>query len=380
MGEAMDDKRIKVCIATMYGTENYGSNLQAIALSLALEKLGCNVFFLKKFRVWPYIIGHPALFFSRALNVFMKKRRRRFFSPVKYEISDERRKALSQFVKENYISKIYDNTGEWKKAIGEETVFVAGSDLIWNPYRGYPASYFLDFAYYAGLKRFSFASSVGTKTLPVKYHRAYRRYIGTMYSIAVREQNVADMLSEIIGRRVSRVADPVFLLTADEWAAFGEKASAEASVSGDYILCYFVMNDPGYWDYIRKVSEATVMQVVVLPMHDIDEKTPYKIIKTGTPYEFVKLIRDAEFICTDSYHATVLSLIFKKEFYLLRRKRKDEDDKFAEIIGRYGIDSRVVNRDKDFLRDKEIRYDEIYPIMEAERNSSMDYLKEALDI
>lgn len=327
-----------------------------------------------------YIIGHQGLLVSRIFNFFMKKRRRSFFSPVKYKISDERRKTLSQFAKDNYVSKIYNNIGEWEKAIDEGMVFVAGSDLIWNPYRGYPTSYFLDFAYYAGLKRFSYASSVGTKTLPRKYHRAYRRYIGTMDSIAVREQTVADMLSEITGRNVSRVADPVFLLTEGEWAKFGEKASSEAFVSERYILCYFVMNDSGYWDYIRKLSEVTGMQVVVLPMHDIDERTPYKIIKNGTPYEFVKLIRDAEFICTDSYHATVLSLIFRKEFYLFRRTRKDEDDKFAEIIDRYDLNGRVVNRDKDFIRDKEIRYDNIYPIIEAERNSSMEYLKEALDI
>ena len=42
---------------------------------------------------------------------------------------------------------------------------------------------------------------------------------------------------------------------------------------------------------------------------------PYDI----SPAEFISLIKNAEYICTDSFHGTIFSLIYGKKSFLFRR-------------------------------------------------------------
>ena len=367
-----------VGIVTWFGTDNYGSNLQAIGLAAAVRACGYDAFFLEKFKVKSFMLRHPRLLAARLLNRVNEKKRKAFFVPVPYQLSAERKERLRKFKKDNYTARTFEDAADWEKAVSEGTIFAAGSDIVWNPARGYPAVNFLDFAYYAGLPRFSYASSIGALELPRKYYRAYRRYLGSLEEISVREQAAADMLEPVIGRKATRVADPSLLLSAGEWDALADKAELSVTPSpGGYILCYFVMQDPRYWAYMKLAQSKTGLQVIVLPMHDLDEQQPYEIVRDGTPYEFVRLIRDASLVCTDSFHACVLSLIYEKEFYLLRRARKAEDAKYDDFLGRYRLGDRAV-RDETVFERKDVDYSFAREELARDREFSFAFLKKAL--
>ena len=369
-----------ICITTWYGTENYGSNLQAMALRIVLSNLGYNPSFLGRFRVRTYVLRHPVLAYSRIVNKFNGKRYKQFFNPSTYELSQERKKRLEAFKAENFRVTSFYTESEWKKAIGERMIFMAGSDIIWNPARGYPMHSFLDFAYCAKLPRFSYATSIGAKELPKQYYRAYKRYLGSMVEVGVREQSTVDMLEPIVGRKITKVVDPTLLLTEKEWDAVAEKAELSVKLpESGYILCYFVMDDPRYWSYMRLVKEMTGLEVVVLPMHSQDENQGYITVLDGTPYEFVRLIKNAEIIVTDSFHACVFSLIYNKEFYLMRRKRKAEDAKYDDFLNRYHLQKRQILDETKFQRDCDIDYAESQKILQIDRQNSMEFLKTALE-
>lgn len=367
-----------VCISTFYGTSNHGTNLQSVALAKYFEQLNYQVYFLDDFKVGSMFLKYPALFMARVRNVLLKKQASKFFTPVKYELTEERKKRIRRFREDNYKSISFLSSADIDKAGELNMLFVTGSDIIWNPARGYPTRFFVDFAYYAGFQRFSYASSVGAKELPRQFHRAYRRYLGSMIAVSVREQSIADKMSEIIGRPVEKVVDPTLLLTAEDWDHFASKADFSIRLEKKYIFCYFVMNDSRYWEYVRKIKEKTGLQIVVLPMHEIDEQQPYDVISDGTVYEFVSLIRNAEFICTDSFHACVFSIIYNKEFYLLRRSRASEDEKFEDLLHRYELADRIIKDESDFERSEVTGYDFVNSQLKADRDKSKEFIKKAL--
>lgn len=375
----METKK-KICIKTWYGTCNYGSNLQAIGLSKTLEKLGYDVYFLKNFRLISFAARHPVMLYARLYNVIHLRKRKQFFIPEDYEISSERKKRLDCFAQNFFKEKIYIKSDEWNKDIKARMIFACGSDILWNPAIGYPSTNFLDFAYYAKLPCFSYASSVGALELPRKYFRAYRRYLGSMKAVGVREQSVADMLEPIISNKPTKVVDPSLLLSISEWDELVNKAELSVSIEPrGFILCYFVMSDDRYWEYVKKAEKNTSLQVVVLPMHMQDEKQPYSIVLDGTPYEFLWLIKNAAFICTDSFHACVASMIYHKEFYLLRRTRKSEDAKFNDFLERYHLEDRSVLDETSFTRKKEIDYSYADKQLDKDKEYSLDFLRNALE-
>ena len=375
----MTDRRV-VCISTFFGSENYGSNLQAIGLKRTLENMGYDVYMLGKVSVFSYLLQHPTLIYARLINKANSKVRNDFFVPVPYQKSKIRMNRLEQFNNDHYSVKDITNSKEWKAVIDNKTIFVSGADIIWNPTNGYPTKYFLDYAYFAKLPRFSFGSSIGANELPKQYFGAYKRYLGSMVEVGVREQSVANTLEQIIGRKVTKVVDPSLLLTSKDWDEFASKAEISVPVSKEgYVLCYFVMNDQRYWDYIKKVKEATGKQIIVLPMHELDEKQPYDIVLDGTLYEFLWLIKNAEFICTDSFHACVVSLIYQKEFYLLRRTRKAEDAKYDDFLSRYHLLSRSVLDESQFERNCIIDYSYSTITLQQDRDASLAFLKSTLE-
>ena len=370
----------QICIKTWYGTENYGSNLQAIGLSETLKDIGYDVYFLKKFAVLPFMLEHPQMLVARARNYINRGKSRAFFVPEPYKISEARKERLRQFSKTYFKEKVYEDSKTWKADVGNRVIFVAGSDILWNPAKGYPATAFLDFAYYAKLDRFSYASSIGALELPEAFYNAYRRYLGSMKEIGVREQSIVSMLEPIINRRPTKVVDPTLLRSREYWKDFSEKADLSVNVrKGGFVLAYFVMKDSRYWEYMQKVSSETGLQIIVLPMHSMDEQQPFDIVYDGTPYEFAWLIRNAEFVCTDSFHACVLSMIFHKEFYLLRRTRKAEDAKYDDFLGRYHLRSRSVTDESRFVSLPATDYGPAEEQLALDRKDSIDFLHRALE-
>lgn len=367
-----------IYILTFGGGINYGSCLQATALARKFEELGYDVSFVTRFAVPSVFIRHPQLFLVRVVNKLHSGERERFFNSVPYEVSSERKHRIELYEREHTKTVEITDNKQWKDIVRNKSIFVVGSDIIWQPALGYPGRNFLDFAYYSGLKMFSYASSFGSKQLPAKYYSLYRKYLNAYAGVSVREKSAANMLKNITGIDVKNVVDPTLLLERKDWDVFAERAKLSVDVPAKYILCYFVMDDSRYWRYISIVRNTTNLPVVVLPMHCSDETQPYTIIKDGTPYEFIWLIKNAEFVFTDSFHACVFSTIYEKEFYLMRRSRKDEDAKYDDFLIRFGLSSRQIKDETVFRRDSNLNFDTARDNIVEDRLYSIKYIENCL--
>lgn len=369
-----------IYITTFYRTENYGSNLQAIGLVKAFEKYGCNATMLREFRVNSVFLKHPSLLFARFYNRLNMKKRLEFFKPVPYEFSQERLERLEQFWQDNYKEISIYNSSSWSQIVQSKSGFVAGSDIIWQPARGYPAKLFLDFAVVYNLPCFSYASSLGSKTLPKKFHHAYKKYLGHYRYIGVREEAAKRLLEPIVKKPITKVVDPTLLLDANDWDEFAQRAVIDIDISDSgYILCYFVMNDSRYWEYVDKAKRCLNKQIIILPMHEDDERQSDSVITNGTPYEFVWLVKHADSVITDSYHACCFAMQYEVDFYLIRRSRKAEDDKYDDFLSRYQLGDRIVNPESEFETLPRTDYAVAKAQLLKDRTSSSLFLEKIVD-
>ena len=371
----------KVCVVTWYKSDNYGTQLQSTALCKYLEKKGLDTYMLGRLKVRPMLLKHPQLLITKIAVKLNQKKQKEFFHPVTYQISEERKKHIEEYVSRNFKTLHIDSMADWKKVVADKMTFIAGSDIIWQPAMGRPGRMFLDFAAYDGLDRISYASSTGAKELPQKYYAQYKRVLSGYKAISTREQNSADFFSKLLNRPVTKVIDPTLLHDRSFWDGYCEQAKISGLSGKPYILCYFVMEDPRYWAYVKLVcAQYPEHEIVVLPMHHSDEQQGYTAVTNGTACEFIRLIRDADFIVTDSFHAGVFSFLYDKEFYVLRRARKDEDEKFNDLVNKYGLKHRIIQDETKFVRDLNTDYAAGKRILAADREKAYAFLDGALGL
>lgn len=95
----------------------------------------------------------------------------------------------------------------------------------------------------------------------------------------------------------------------------------ERFIKEPYLFCYFLGNNPEQREFVKRFKDKTGYKIVQLQHCDeyiksdveFPDYTPYNV----GPAEFVQLIRDAEYVFTDSFHASVFSLLYEKRFLLL---------------------------------------------------------------
>ncbi len=378
-----------IIVVTGFRGGNYGTKLQSTALCKYFEKLGYNTSILEKFSYKGYFIKHPDIGIARILKRTLSRNdTKKFFDDKEhYYYSKERENKLANYDETVYNPVTIATGDQYSNLLSNNAIFVVGSDIIWQPAMGVPGYWFLDFIYHTKLKRFSYATSIGANELPKKYYRYYKKYLSKFSAIGVRERTAVKLLEPIVKREVIQVIDPTLLHDTVFWDQFANKASFSNFCINphQYVFCYFVMHDARYWEYMKLVRnyldsnpETKEYKIVVLPMHKMDEEQPYTVITEGTPYEFVYLIKNASFIVTDSFHVCAFSLNYKKEFYLLRRARKDEDSKYDDFFSSYGLTGRSIENENVFVRKQRIDYEEAHMKLAEDRAFAYEFINKAL--
>lgn len=268
--------------------------------------------------------------------------------------------------------------------IGNEVdIFVSGGDQIWNPYVTIPG-FMLDFVP-KEKNKISYGTSVGVKTIPSTYIETYKKYLARYNAISVREEQSAIALQPILNKHVDVVLDPTLLFSGKEWSFLMSEAVLDKEILKEpYILAYFVGTRKDYWKYLSKIKKETGYNVIVVPINDQAYLNDFKKYVKVSPAEFLLLIKNAEIICTDSFHATVFSILFGKEFYTLKRfsdsNSKGQNGRLEYLLSKYGLSDRLIKDESHFERTGEIDYKQVFKIIEEERVVSKQWLKKALEI
>ena len=127
-------------------------------------------------------------------------------------------------------------------------------------------------------------------------------------AISVREQSSVEIVRKYANRTAEHVLDPTLLRTDKQWRHIAKKPEG---LPEHYILSYRFAESDSTKQMIDRIAMETGLPVVSLPLSAVAMKDDYYSVFEAGPQEFVGLIDNASLVCTDSFHATVFSIIMK---------------------------------------------------------------------
>ena len=291
------------------------------------------------------------------------------------------KKAFDEFTRTclKRTGRRYHSIGALRKHPPEAAVYVVGSDQVWNSFyaNGRDPAYYLDFGD-SEVRRVSYAASFSVDKINPDYADYVKSRLDWFHSISVREKHGLAILDGLGVSGASHVLDPVFLLSPEEWEAF----VAEEPVECDdrYILMY----DLEQTDEIRRFA-TTFAKEKGLKIYAVNnyKRTVYAdrdFYKSG-PRTFIKLIKNAEMVIGNSFHAMAFSLIFKKEFLVFPRLHEGADinTRMISLLDETGLQDRLLKSfDSGSAAFPEINYDFVHATLKQRIAYSKQYLDEAL--
>ena len=280
-------------------------------------------------------LDHPVHFLKVKLNAkhISREKDKEALSKrnIKFEAFRNRHYVLSQ---NKYL--VYSDL---RNSPPKYDVYICGSDQIWNPFFcDMDDSYFLSFS--DKDKRMAYAPSFGVSSLPAYAKKEYTRRLKTFRLLSIREKTGALIINKLIHEDVPVVIDPTFLIDSTQWNEIANES--DLGIKGEYILTYFIGIDSYIEKYIKNLKRSMPSYKIINLVFD---KTEYG------PADFLKLIRDAKFVFTNSFHGLAFCINFQVPF-AVGKTLKDYGagsafSRIEDILNQLGLQNRIVDLEKE---------------------------------
>ncbi len=377
----------KIGILSVYN-HNYGSVLQAYALQKRLEQLGYNTEIIR-YRKTNYVKQAMRLLYFPLLKATVKMKWKKIYCKVFqkniYEyILVSRESAFTEFIKKNLtFSEVYCGKKALEKATQKYIGFVLGSDQVWNPMNLGGDFYTMMFIPDSKVK-ITYAPSFGVARIPSAQIEKTKKYLSRIDYISVRETDGIRIVGELTGRKVPQVVDPTILIDRAVW---DELKGKEKLIKEKYIFCYFISTNATYRNFAKRLSRKTLLKIVSIPHVDEFVRADVDfgdIVPEGVgPAQFVNLISNAEYVCTDSFHGTVFSTLYEVPFFTFSRYSGDGKDstnsRLYSFLKLIDMEERLYSGEAD-ITDKDLRvinFEKAKKNLDSLRKNSEDYLSDA---
>lgn len=381
-----------VCLK--YTQHNYGSKLQALATVKMFENLNIDYEIIRynKKTISFYIKSIPRIFNFVFLNDRYDEIQKKIIlkrNPEIKKLVDIRESAFDQFDINfnNHLSKIFPSYENLKQECANNyNMVITCSDQLWSPSALASGFYNLMFVPEKTLKC-SWASSFGVKKIPWYQVKRTKKYLNRIQSISMRENRGAEIVKELTGRDVPVLMDPVFAFSKNEWDQLIE--FEDCSKYGEYIFCYFLGDNPIHRKAAKILAEKTGLKIVTLRHLDRfvandEEFGTYAPYDVG-PETFLNILRNAKYICTDSFHGTAFSIIYEKKFIVFNRyddsssnSKNTRIDSICENLSLSKRRFKDINTIYENMIDS-IDYNHINEYLKIYRQKTIDYLKRVLN-
>ncbi|WBA10882.1 polysaccharide pyruvyl transferase family protein [Salinivibrio kushneri] len=379
----------KIGILTFHASHNIGSMLQSYALQTYLqETTDSDVEFIDY--ASPEQRNMYAIFPKTERKTFKRKLKgvaRLVIDSVFYPLLKIRYDDFETF-KNNYLI-LSENNYSYSNELDElenryDYIFI-GSDQIWNVNcRDFTDTYFVDFKTKA--KLISYAPSLGGKNIlksDIDTNKV-KSLLSNINSLSVREVNGKKWLDELTGKSFEVVCDPTLLLSKERWSRFLDEKKIKKKYT-DYIFFYGQPFAKDTFEIIEKVSKKTNKKIVMLDakawLYNFCIKRGFILEKHCSPLDYLHLIKHASLVITTSYHGTIFSTVFEKDFWTVTFKGTNlDDDRVGTLLKQVGLEDRFIYiediLDKDI--ESKVDYSNYDRTLEPLVSKSKNYIKTAL--
>lgn len=369
---------MKAGIVTFNSAHNYGAVLQVYAMQEYLKSLGLDVDVIN-YRI-KEIDNVYKLYNVRRKDPKLIRGIKKAKKILKVNLCErwklEKRKNFEYFIN-NVLNttKPYTTLQEIQKDFLQYDVLIAGSDQIWNTEltKGFKPAYFLEFGN-KDARRISYAASLGNDSIDEKYTLFYKRYLENFDFISVREEAMKDILKDLTDKPITRVIDPTLLLDKEVY----DKLKIETRYKGkDYIYVHYIGNDDKTYEIADQLSRKLGIPVLHNRQKGLFENELDSLFN-ARPEEFISVIENAKYIVTNSFHTTVFSLIYEKDFITIPHATRPA--RMQNLLEIAGLSNHLVEdvRIMPKLETLKIDYKDVKRRLLEERKSSIEFLNNAI--
>lgn len=376
-----NNKKKKVGTITFHIAHNYGALLQAYALPKAVESLGheCEVIHY----CFPYIYGWGHMERLKELNEkygiiggtlrYIKRSLKGIYNPK-----------LKKNKFENFIHHVipisvnqYHNVDELRNLNYDVILF--GSDQIWNSQLtgGISKEFVGGFECLPKTRKIAYAASCGRNSFVDEEKEHYYPLLNEFYALSVREQGLCQTLCSD-GFDVKQVLDPTLLLTKKQWNEMIKSQKHRVKLPrNDYLLVYVFDEDNSIYRFIDKIAAKYNLEVCVIAYHMKQEIEKYNVYLNCGPEDFVRLFAGASRVVTTSFHGTVFSILYEKEFYCIPHPTLNE--RTDSLLAALELGNRNCSVVTDIDAMENIEWNKVRDTLSKLRTDSLNFLKEAME-
>lgn len=349
---------------------NYGSALQTWALHQEIKKLGFK----------PILVDYcPALLKDKdPLNPYKNmwdkdeesKRMVELTMPaIRANYEKFNRFYHDQFVRttQKYTSRNFD------QIVNERLDgYVCGSDTIFCPDEfGFDDGYYANYPEMRG-NSVSYAASFGDPHFNEETYGILNARIKNFKALGIRENQMIPYLKQHISVPVQRTIDPTLLLTgADYEKIVGDKPEYEK-----YLLLYSRRYSPQMETYAEKLANENGWKIIDISLRATNAERGHIMRYDAGVEEFLSLVKNAEYVVTNSFHGMIFSVQFRRPFVIFSREQCD--NKIEELLELFGLRDRMLVTGTE--RFKDINYNDVHDRISAARKESLEFLKMELEL
>lgn len=396
----MTIKKIGCVIAYRKGHTNYGTSLVGYALVKKLQQLGYKVEIINYIKElsFPQKIawvinsvrcGMGYQIFNRIKTKILLRSNTQYANNIGQRIV-----AVETYKSKKLIPlfKDYKGYNELCNFSKEYDAVIVGSDQVWLP-QGLPSKFYNLLFVDESIRKVAYASSFGVSVIPKFQHKATGEYLDRFYMIGVREQRGKEIVESLSHQTAKVVVDPTLLLTREEWEkellddiSTSTNVNRKRAEQGGYIFCYFLGTNTDARKAALDLKNKTGLKIITIRHMDefvanderFGDEAPYNV----DPNDFVRYIAHAEYVCTDSFHCTVFSTLFHRQFmtfyrfsHISKTSRNSRIDSLFEILGISR--NHVFSGNIDYINTP-IDWNQVDNNLSLLRNGSLSFLQESL--
>lgn len=387
----------KIGIATQYTNScNYGGLLQAYALCYILSEEGYEV---RQIRYVEQSHDNIDRLVRLVKNGYafetIRSRVKMIINNILgriYHSSDSINKLRNSF-------KVFrDNIPHTEIIYNEETIrsctdfdiYLTGSDQVWriDKYHYFNIFYWLSFVS-DDKRKVSYAASISSVSFPMELIQNIKTNLSSYYSISVREIHDKELLENMLGERAIKwVLDPTLLISSGKWNQLCEENKC---INNAYVFTYFLGDNVKQRDFVTEWAKRNNRKIINIPYllgqyRNCDRLFGDIRLNEVTPNLWLALIRDADCVFTDSFHAAVFSCIFHTPFYIFKRSKETSknpmNSRIYSLMKLLDSENRIISEDTSIdsiPQLSQIDFKNIDKVISMEKEKSMEFLRNAIE-
>lgn len=364
----------KIGIVTFHAAENFGSALQAFALQYLLKKEGYTT------EIINCVLKSDMEQYKLFRTQYYKERPKAFLGDIAYFRRNFKRRYVYKKFQKRYLTlskeKFYIGKNDLKSLNEIYDTFICGSDQIWNLNctNDFIPEFFLCFVNNER-KKIAYAPSM-PEIVPSKYYERIKTALKTFDAISVREYQTIDYLKNDVGvdNEITQVVDPTLLLES-QW--YINIFSLKKKKKEKYIFVYILEDRENMNQIINmtiKTSQKIGLKIKYIFIRKIKEFKDSEFLLGIGPREFLDLIYNAEYVITNSFHASVFSIHFEKPFCVF--SRSGSQARMIDLLEKLELNNNLFQNngcDSDFWMDSKAD-ENTKKILEIIRKQSVNFL------